>query len=353
MKQIYLQEKARGFTLIELLVASSLAIIVIIAASSTYLMTRNLNKSAQKRIDVQNNIRNSAALISRDARMAGGFGCFNTGGVFTGGVETSKPSNDGDFPDLALASPNLKNNTNFRLKNNQTDGYGVIWTNSIAGITLPAGARMVGNALVFVYGEGNTGITNITTSLNQVTLINNNNQAIADTIKAKGPLVLSSCTDAYLVQANAINNSNVLSFKTAIAGKNKAQLTQSTTNMSSLSISKLYAAAYLIANMNGQNKLLRYELADNGNWQTNPQVLADNISAMNVSFAYEHNCKKDDEFPVNQSSYTASNSLSYTNLPALIQIQLTYSGSTQTNYIINASVRGGSNCSTISNGKKA
>ena len=48
-----------GFTLIEFLVASALALIVISAAGSTYLITRKLSNSAQKRLDTQQNLRNA------------------------------------------------------------------------------------------------------------------------------------------------------------------------------------------------------------------------------------------------------------------------------------------------------
>ncbi len=70
--------KPKGFTLIEFLVASSLAIIVISAAGGTYFMTRKLSDTTQKRLDIQQNLRNAASLLTRDARNAGTFGCFNT-----------------------------------------------------------------------------------------------------------------------------------------------------------------------------------------------------------------------------------------------------------------------------------
>ena len=69
--------KPKGFTLIEFLVASALAIIVIAAAGGTYFMTRKVNDTAQRKLEIQQNLRNAASMLTRDARNAGTFGCFN------------------------------------------------------------------------------------------------------------------------------------------------------------------------------------------------------------------------------------------------------------------------------------
>ena len=67
----------RGFSILEFLVASLLSMIVLMAVSSTYFTARGLNKSANTRIGIQQDLRNAANMIVRDARMAGNFGCFN------------------------------------------------------------------------------------------------------------------------------------------------------------------------------------------------------------------------------------------------------------------------------------
>ena len=48
--------QVHGFTLIEFLVASALAVIVIMAATGTYFITRKLNDSAEQRVDFQRNL---------------------------------------------------------------------------------------------------------------------------------------------------------------------------------------------------------------------------------------------------------------------------------------------------------
>ena len=99
--------KHKGFTLIEFLVASALAIIVIAAAGGTYFMTRKVNDAAQRKLEIQQNLRNAASMMTRDARNAGTFGCFNM-------------ASGRGFPVLpdSLTSIGLK-------INNENDGFGV------------------------------------------------------------------------------------------------------------------------------------------------------------------------------------------------------------------------------------
>lgn len=51
--------------------------IVLIAVVSSYFTSRKLNDAANERLAIQQDLRNAATLIVRDARMAGSFGCFN------------------------------------------------------------------------------------------------------------------------------------------------------------------------------------------------------------------------------------------------------------------------------------
>ena len=57
----------RGFSILEFLVASLLSMIVLMAVSSTYFTARGLNKSANARIGIQQDLRNTANMIVRDA----------------------------------------------------------------------------------------------------------------------------------------------------------------------------------------------------------------------------------------------------------------------------------------------
>lgn len=66
-----------GFTLIELLVATAISIIVLLAASSTFITTYKLNQEVKERIEYENDVRNATDLFRTDARQIGNFGCQN------------------------------------------------------------------------------------------------------------------------------------------------------------------------------------------------------------------------------------------------------------------------------------
>ncbi len=84
----------RGFSILEFLVASLLSMIVLMAVSSTYFTARGLNKSANTRIGIQQDLRNAANMIVRDARMAGNFGCFNMSNFPASAVIEDKSSDE-------------------------------------------------------------------------------------------------------------------------------------------------------------------------------------------------------------------------------------------------------------------
>lgn len=342
MKTYHFNPKTRGFTLIEFLVASALAIIVVLAASSTYFITRKLNISAQQRINVQNDLRNAATMIMRDARVAGSFGCFTTGKLIQPAGAAAATSVD--FPDITNTTIGRANNA-IRLAANSNSGYGVIWTDNVAGINLP-GAR-VSNALIFIYGKGNVGLQSLSGSYDSAEVINANSEEITSTASAQGPMVLSSCQNAYLFTPTGAINNNALAFNGALNGVGSDIKPD---NLGTLSISKLNAVAYIVATVNGKNSLLRYELQPNGTWPENPQLLSTKIDNMDVSFAYEGECNPNELLPANSLTFNYSNALNTENLPALAQIRFTVrntvgeGNSSQASYIVNASVRGGSQC---------
>ncbi|MDO4433497.1 MAG: prepilin-type N-terminal cleavage/methylation domain-containing protein [Alysiella sp.] len=343
--------KVRGFTLIEFLVASALATIVIVAAGGTYFMTRKLNESAQARIEVQDSIRNAATIITRDARGAGSFGCFSTGRIVEGAA-TATVTPTGAFPD-ATGIQNGIAGIQFNATENQ--GYGIIQTTNLDGF--PAGFTENGKgALIFIYGKDSWGIKGIngTTSVDVV-----NREGSSNIVQIKGPMVLSSCNNAYSFTPQYSNVKPEQVTVTLNNIKGKLDTTDiSAKNMALLSLSQLYAVAYWVAEVDGKSSLLRMETDINGGW-TSPQLLANNVSEMNVNYAYEQNCQVSDKTPGNNVNFKYSSTLDAPNLPALVQIQLKYQYAGDPNdsksvggentHVINAGVRGGSKCSTFVN----
>ncbi|MBR6876470.1 MAG: prepilin-type N-terminal cleavage/methylation domain-containing protein [Neisseriaceae bacterium] len=343
--------KIRGFTLIEFMVASALAIIVIMAAGTTYLTTRRLNQSAQQRIDVQNDLRNAAVAISRDARVAGTFGCMVTGGMDIGSIPSSAASAaagtayivpvSGEFPDVSETK--MKANPTIYMDSTKNDGYGVIWTSDTTGLSDPkiaSGITLKGNALVFIYGKGNEPVKGVTTTAGSTGLeLATTSGELQAAMDNNASLILSTCSNAFVINATSPVSGGKVNFtssKTLTSDFN-------TGNLGHISVSQFYAVAYIIGEVNGVDSLLRYEIGDDGNWQE-PELLAKNVSAMDVSFAYEKKCDSTSQVPSDTMEFEYVATPSITNLPALVQITLTYAGSAQTQYVINAAVRGGNSC---------
>ncbi|MCO6507257.1 MAG: prepilin-type N-terminal cleavage/methylation domain-containing protein [Snodgrassella sp.] len=69
--------KQSGFSLVEVMVASIISIIILLAASSTFLTTYKLKEQVKTRISYEQDVRNTANLLRSDARQLGNFSCMS------------------------------------------------------------------------------------------------------------------------------------------------------------------------------------------------------------------------------------------------------------------------------------
>jgi Tfp pilus assembly protein PilW len=74
---VIILSKQHGFNLVELMVASIISIIILLAASSTFLTTYQLKEQVKTRINYEQDVRNTANLLRSDARKLGNFSCQN------------------------------------------------------------------------------------------------------------------------------------------------------------------------------------------------------------------------------------------------------------------------------------
>ena len=343
--------KSSGFTLMEFLIASALAMIVISAAGSTYFITRKLNNNAQRRLDTQQNLRNAASIITRDARNTGSFGCYSSANV--------NNANKFEFDDFADAEKRLIAITDNADGSGQYSGFGIKVLDSgtdfaAAGMTTTGLSNIKGGVL-FIYGKDSAGIaiddaTN-TGKISSEQLPYLNQTIRADAARAKNTLVISSCSYAFATNAtdqNAAATSfklNNLTTKMAHLGTNKGEFT----------LNKLYAAAYIVATINNVPSLLRYDLDAEGKWQ-GPQLLAQNITDIKSQFIYTKDCNNSstnvndhnkEKFIFSDNELTTNGNIK--NLPAGLRLTLNYRYPGSTNdipYIINATIRAGNICST-------
>lgn len=329
-----------GFTLVEFLVASALSMIVITAAGGTYVITRQLNSNAQRRLDVQQNLRNAASLVTRDARNTGSFGCYSTS------------SRTGNFPSIANGATRQ-----LELDTNKNDGYGVRLISQQqaqqAGFNL-TNITFKGNAIAFIYGKGSAEVVDSISrdssnnyTLNTINVGNySNDPDLQQTVKQKGDLVVSSCLAAVTAKPTG-SNSNSITF----ASKQANALGSGDSNgiSAELIVSKYYGAAYVVGEVNGVSSLLRYDLDASGNWQ-GPQLLAQNVQSLTPTFGYVEGCGNDLTTTLNKEHFVFSDKLNKNALPTIVRLNLKYNypdSTTDIDYIINATIRSGNSCAGI------
>ncbi|ENV1836201.1 TPA: PilW family protein [Neisseria gonorrhoeae] len=298
----------KGFTIVEFLVAGLLSVIVLIAVVSSYFTSRKLNDAANERLAIQQDLRNAATLIVRDARMAGSFGCFNM----------SEHTEKDVVSDVAQKNRlfSLKMNSTNKVISNGTD-------NKLIPIAESLNIRYQGfthrpNALIFQYGIDDV-------------------NASADTT------VVSSCA-AILKPGKQILNLEDVKKELKIVGQGKEQ-------NGNIARQRHVVNAYAVGRFGNEEGLFRFQLNEKGEWG-NPQLLAKKIKRMRVRYIYVSGCPEDEDAgKEEQFKYTDKFDSSVT--PAGVEVLLD-SGSdakiaaSSDNiiyaYRINATIRGGNVC---------
>lgn len=369
-KQIH---AVKGFTLIEFLVASMLAMIVILAASGTYLITRKLNSTTQERISTQQDIRNASVQMARDARMAGSFGCFSTGDN-----DVLPPSGGGKAFDIQAKNASVKDIV--KLDSSSKDGYGVRLIGK-ANLSTLSGLSNPSDGLLFIYGQSATsalandsnGLTNTTGAADvnalvlgslKTSVIQDKSDSLYQTLKNGGDVVVSTCSIMRGSSATAFNDSTGTASITPISSMQATQYQNGEFN-----VSKLNASLYVLGDINrgtqktwpNEKALLRYDLGADGTWGS-PQLLATGINdtnnrGMTVNFGYvDESAGKCSPTSTETFTFVASPSDAPKNIPpALVQVRLKYyANKAKTNsnnndaqtrdYIINTTVRSGNAC---------
>lgn len=226
----------KGFTIIEFLVAGMLSMIVLMAVGSSYFTSRKLNDAANERLAIQQDLRNAATLIVRDARMAGSFGCFNMSEHIEQDVVSDVTQKDSLF---SLKRNSTRNSTNKLIPIAESSNIGY------QGFTQHL------NALVFQYGIDDV-------------------NASADTT------VVSSC-------AKIAKPGKKIS--TLQEAKSALQITNDDKQNGNITRQRHVVNAYAVGRIAGEEGLFRFQLNDDGQWG-NPQLLVKKINKMDIRYIY-------------------------------------------------------------------
>ncbi|HFA7448478.1 TPA: PilW family protein [Neisseria gonorrhoeae] len=289
----------KGFTIVEFLVAGLLSVIVLIAVVSSYFTSRKLNDAANERLAEQQDLRNAATLIVRDARMAGSFGCFNM---------------SEHIKDVVVSDVAQKNYLFFLKKSNANKLIPIAESSNINY----RGFLQVGSALIFQYGIDDVNASAATTVVSSCAAISKPGKQIPTLEDAKKELKIPD--------RDKEQNGNIARQRHVVN-------------------------AYAVGRIDGEVGLFRFQLNEKGEWG-NPQLLAKKIKRMRVRYIYVSGCPEDEDAgKEEQFKYTDKFDSSVT--PAGVEVLLD-SGSdakiaaSSDNiiyaYRINATIRGGNVC---------
>ncbi|EMR8234176.1 PilW family protein [Neisseria gonorrhoeae] len=232
----------KGFTIVEFLVAGLLSIIVLIAVVSSYFTSRKLNDAANERLAIQQDLRNAATLIVRDARMAGSFGCFNM---------SEHTEKDVVF-DVA------QKNRPFSLKGSSANKLIPIAESLNIGYQ---GFAQVRPALIFQYGIDDVNASAETTVVSSCGVISKPGKQIPTLEDAKKELKIQN--------SGKEQNGNIARQRHVVN-------------------------AYAVGRIAGEEGLFRFQLDDKGKWG-NPQLLVKKVKRMDVRYIYVFDCPEDED----------------------------------------------------------
>ncbi|CWP17924.1 membrane protein [Neisseria meningitidis] len=292
----------KGFTIIEFLVAGLLSMIVLMAVGSSYFTSRKLNDAANERLAAQQDLRSAATLIVRDARMAGGFGCFNM---------SEHPATD-VIPDTT------QQNSPFSLKRNGIDKLIPIAESSNINYQ---NFFQVGSALIFQYGIDDVNASTATTVVSSCAAISKPGKQIPTLEDAKKELKIPD--------QDKEQNGNIARQRHVVN-------------------------AYAVGRIADEEGLFRFQLDDKGKWG-NPQLLVKKVRHMKVRYIYVSGCPEDDDagkeetFKYTDKFDSAQNAVT----PAGVEVLLSSGTDTKIAassdnhiyaYRIDATIRGGNVC---------
>lgn len=306
----------KGFTIIEFLVAGMLSMIVLMAVGSSYFTSRKLNDAANERLAAQQDLRNAATLIVRDARMAGSFGCFNMSEHTKDDIVDSSNQTQ-----PASAKPGVKQeNPLFSLK--RSDMEQLIPVTESADIKYSGFTQLL-NALVFQYGIDDL-------------------DASAETV------VVSSCSKIAKPGKTGKKISTLQEAKSAL------QITNDDKQNGNITRQRHVVNAYAVGRIAGEEGLFRFQLDDKGKWG-NPQLLVKKINKMDIRYIYVSDCPEDDDAGKEEKFKYTGTFDSSTNAVTPAGVEVLLSSGTDTKiaassdnhiyaYRINATIRGGNVC---------
>lgn len=353
--QSFIRENQQGFTMMEFLVASILGLIVILAVGATYTATARLDKRGEERLAIQQDVRAITSMITRDAHMAGSFGCLSLADYAYPRADGSRRVTPDNVVDSFSEAAGMPMYGGLFVKLN--DRFGV---RSIPEFPYSSGVKLLlgEKALLFHYGVGSATLDSLKVnngSIQSATFLAEkaSQRELLNTAKDKGALALASCNRLDILRgvANGTKISVGAGLPIGIQGTATASSFHTANN---LEVMRYVVHVYGVGTLRNQSGLYRLSLGKNGTWDS-PQLLSPYVTGMKIRFGYSDPAKCADDVAGSQENFTFADAVKKWNPPSLLWLQLDVvgegdaqvDGSTRESvYTATATIRGGNVCAS-------
>lgn len=294
-------EKPKGFSIIEFMVASLLSMIILIAVGAGYFAARKVNDVAIARLNAQQDIRNTSNMVVHDARMAGGFGCFN--------INNLDPARNITVVADEGAKNNIRRLAGFEFSDavDLSEGVKSIAENRFAAATGINNFTAQSDAVVFQYGEGSPAVTDIGTD---TITINAASDVATNNLGNNSLISISTCNTMGIYSIESLNK-QVLTLNQALHSSITSPAVRH-----EVALSKYVVNIYVVGTpTGGEQGFYRIRLGIDGTWEA-PQLLLPGINRMDILYGYVNGCQGvDPAIDTTAAAASVPETFSFTNQP--------------------------------------
>ncbi|WP_159068613.1 PilW family protein [Neisseria wadsworthii] len=294
-------KKIKGFSIIEFMVASLLSMIILIAVGAGYFAARKVNDVAIARLNAQQDIRNASNMVVHDARMAGGFGCFN--------INNLDPARNIRVVADEESVTNIHKLVGFQFSDTVelSEGVKSIAESRFTEATGINNFTAQSDAVVFQYSEGSPTVTAV--GANTIT-INAASDVATNNLVNNSFVAISTCNTLGRYSITG-KNQNVLTLNQALHNSITSPAVRH-----EVSLAKYVVNIYVVGTPTGRERgFYRIRLGVDGKWEE-PQLLLPGIDRMDILYGYVHQCQGiDPEVDTDVVAASAPETFSFTNKP--------------------------------------
>jgi type IV pilus assembly protein PilW len=283
----------KGLSLVELLVAMALSLVVLAAATASYLAGHRASKAAEARLTMQQDARSALGMLARDLRMAGIFGCAVPAiANINRSAGNNQPTSRGvtlvqHYPIAAVDSFDI-------------DALGIS-ISPAAGSAWLTGSSLtpLSDLIVVQFGQGSAAPSTLTTrNSDEISWVTRLSAHLPDERSFSSNTTLLALASCQRIDFLKVDGSHVrregnsplqLSFGEADLIPLGSAAGIQGHHQDSLDLMRFVSRAYLVARLHGKTGLYQFEIGEDGR-KIGPIEIAANVSELKTEFGTLDNC---------------------------------------------------------------